>query len=179
MRTLLTSTALVLKFIALVLKYIAVAIGAVMVGVPVLIIGLIYGIEAYQNATYARSAFGPSRGIERVVASKRWHGKIFGCTYAIAELTPARSAKLVADNRFREVFGEQAMYWLHPPNLPPTPANLNYLQDSCWLEGVRYADKQAILEGLKEPGGWAGAFGEYVAFFLPRQNLIGIIRNGD
>ena len=169
-----------LKFIALVLQCIAVCVGLLMVGVSVLIIGLYFGVGAIQNATYARYAFGPFYGIERVVASKRWHrsDEIFGCTYAVVELTPARSAELIAGNKFRGVFGKRAMYWEHPGNWEATPRNLP-LQKGCYLEGMSNADKQAVLEGLNDSGGWAGAFSENVAFFLPKRNLIGIIRNGD
>ena len=131
------------------LKYIAFGLVGLLVGVPVLIIGLFYEIVALQNATYARSAFGP--GIERVIASKRWFGReeIFGCTYAVVELTPARSAELVVGNKFRDVFSEQAAYWAHPGNWEATPRNL-HLTEGCYLEGMSNADKQAILDGLND-----------------------------
>ena len=161
------------------LKGMAVGLGCLLVGVPVLVIGLFYGIEAFQNITYARSVFGPLYGIERVVGSQRWHGQIFGCTYAIVELTPARSAELVAGNKFRDVLAEHALHWKPPENMKATPGDLR-LQEGCYLQALSNADKQAVLDGLNEPGGWAGVFGaEHVAFFLPKRNLIGVIRNGD
>ena len=163
------------------LKNVAFALGCLMVGVPMLIVGLFYSVTALQDVTYARSTFGPFYGIARVIASKRWHrsNEIFGCTYAIVELTPARSAELIAGDKFREVFGNHRAYWRHPPNLQPTPGNLD-LQSGCYLEGMSSSDRQAVLGGLNEPGGWAGVFdAENVAFFLPKRKLIGIIRNGD
>ncbi len=161
-----------------VLKCVAVGFASVLVGIPVLAVALFFGIELFMNATFARSVFGPFYGIERVIASKRWHGEIFGCTYAVVELTPARSAELVAGNKFREVFGKRAAYWRHPGNWQATPHKLP-LQEGCYLEGLWNADKQVILDGLNEPDGWAGVFDEHVAFFLPKRNLIGIFRFGD
>lgn len=160
------------------LKFIFVGFGLLLFSLEILFLVAFCCLDEIQNVTYARSAFGPIYNIKRVVASQRWHRQVFGCTYAVVELTPARTAELVAGNKFRDVFGDQAMYWMHPANTQPTPLNL-FSQEGCFFEGMSNADKRAILDGLNQPGGWAGVFGEYRVFFLPKRNLIGIMRYGD
>ncbi len=164
------------------LKHILLGFAWLVASVPVLIISWFYGIVAVQNATYARLAFGPFYGIERVVASKRWlgHGENFGCSYAVVKLTSVRSDELVVENNFPALFREQLEYSrFRDVDWGATPRNL-HLEKACYFEGMSNADKQTILDGLNETGGWAGEhkYGTRL-FFLPKQNFIGIMHFGD
>lgn len=156
-----------------VLKLAAIAVLCIVIGAPALIIGLLFGVPAFQDATYARFAFGPFRGVERVVASKRETGFGGGCTFAVVELTPIRSAELLAGNEFRDVFGQQEAFREKPSEINPTPDNAIPAGYFCYFEGMADSDRKAIEDGLREPGGWVSTSHNYLLFFLPKRNLIG------
>lgn len=156
-----------------ILKITLITLLGIVIGLPALIIVLLFGIPALQDVTYARFAFGSPLGVERVVASKGGIGFGAGCTYAVVELTPARSAELLAGDEFRNAFGQQEAFRKSPSDVNPTPDDNPNRMHGCYFEGMTDDDRREIEGGLRNPGGWFSVSYNYYLFFLPKRNLIG------
>ena len=169
---------------------ICIAIGLI----PIFLISVLMLSLSIDNFKYARIFFNPELvEIKNVVASKRWHGETFGCTYAIVELSKKsndyiktlhsselrRLARPVKNKRFEENI---SLRWPSKWRSTPNPSLSGFTEKDpprthC-LNQIGKKQRDIIVNALKRGGGWYGFTRGSTSFVLPSVNLIGTYKYG-
>lgn len=155
----------------------------------VLAFGVLQFYHSYANARYADQVFGAAFEVEEVIASKKYHGVFtsFGCSYAVVRVSAKDADSLTRsgpDSIDRHHFKTQA-FWPTGWRALPFPNRTRHACAEggpaipCCLNELSNDNRSQILEGLAGSSGWYDANSENVAFVLPDQRLVGIVRYGD
>lgn len=160
---------------------------------PVIFLILAFGVlqlyHGYQNTNYAKAAFGDAVEISRVVGSKRTHGIVtaVGCTYAVIAIGARQAKALEAEGPQSLRITNTAFAKRWPQKWQSTPFPVPAMETCgdggpaipCCLKDFSDADRASILSGLSNQSGWYSERAGHVAFILPGQRLVGLVRYGD
>jgi hypothetical protein len=143
------------------------AAGIVVISIAVLC-GIAYkGLIEFQNQTYASRLFSGLVAYDKVLASRKWHSDVFGCTYAIVLLKEGASISPPGTWSGNEA-------WSKTPVRPTNTASV------CVAEGVFSSDVAARLQkSVSEPGSHYWAFQGTMLVYSKPQRIAAFVRYGD
>lgn len=158
---------------------------AMLLAAPFLYLGvrLAWGLLV-ENPTYAKRYFEDLFPVERILASRRWHGPgagAFDCSYAIAEL-PADAAP---DPGVRHRHGPRAFHMGWGGDWQPTPAAPlgDTTRDTLGACAGYFTDdvNLRLARALAQPGSLylRGPAGETVFIHAPGERIAARLRYGD
>lgn len=131
------------------------------------------------DVKYARSFWGDKVGVEKVIASKRWHTLFlddwFACTYAVVAIDEASAARIREEGP-DAVIGH--LDWRPTPAPKPADRGENYI-DSFECADETGGLRERVEAALGAPGSWYFLELEAAYLLAPEARLAAKFRYGD
>jgi hypothetical protein len=130
----------------------------------------------FQNATYANKFFSGLVAYDKVLASRKWHFGVFGCSYAIVSLKYGANSSPPSS-----WLGNQA--WSKTPIHLPGSTQADHPKDIalvCISKGLFSSDVATRLQkSINEPGSHYWLFEDTLSIYSEPQRIAAFLRYGD
>jgi hypothetical protein len=130
----------------------------------------------FENHSYASRFFSDLVAYDKILASRKWHSEVFGCTYAIVSLKEGASNSPPGTWSGNEAWSKTPVL-LAPHTNHDGPTNTVSV---CVAKGVFSSDVAARLKkSVSEPGSHYKAFEGTISIYSEPQRIAAFVRYGD
>ena len=139
----------------------------------------------YSNNTYAKKYFDNLLVIKEIVGSKKWHEKVFGCTYAVVLYKQGHGPTLTSssNNLLSSEISVSTPWiadWYETPYSKDNKYQDRYLEILQCLEEISpELYNQTIVLFDKEGSWYSQPSSEVMMFTSPQSNIAMFVRYGD